>query len=384
MMRRSLLTTTFVLLGLAACFPKGWNPGRKLFLDAEETPFEYGPYLVRAAPDRMLVAMSGDGAEPPMVTWGAADSATVSAEVEARRVDDLWVAELEGLPPSRDLKYHVRSAAGDFGPARFIANRRRGERFRFAAFGDTRTGHAVHRGLIERMAREEVDFVIHSGDMVEFGGVAEQWSLFFRIEGLLLSRSPIFPAVGNHDKSPRRLYRRHFLTKVWAADKRYYFQDWGDVRVVAMDSEIEMRPGSEQYLFLEAALAEAAAANMLIVMSLHHPPYSSGSHGSNMETRAVLATLAPRFGVELVLAGHDHDYERTKPIDGVTYIVAASGGATIRPMTVSDFSVVLRTEPHYVVFDVEKKSLIGRTMNLEGNVFDSFVIPPNPPQEASR
>lgn len=383
-MNRRTGTLVALTIALGACYPAGWIRGRTLYLNPEETPFDYGPYLVRLSPSEMLVAMSGEQSEPPVVTWALADSATVSVEREAEKVDGLWVARLTDLPAGQALKYHVRSSGGDFGPARFFANRARGETFRFAAFGDTRTGHQIHRGLIELMAREDIDFVIHSGDMVEFGGVDEQWDMFFKIEGPLVARRPIFGAVGNHDVSPRRNFRRHFLSRIVSADRRYFHQDWGDVRIVIMDSEVEARPGSDQYSYLERVLGEAADAGMLIVLSLHYPPYSSGSHGSNLEMRSVLAELAPRFGVELVLAGHDHDYERTKPIDGVTYMVAASGGATIRPIALSDFSAVLRTEPHYVVFDVDRQSLVGRAMNLSGTVFDSFVIPPNPPRGGAR
>jgi hypothetical protein len=100
-----------------------------------------------------------------------------------------------------------------------------------------------------------------------------------------------------------------------------------------------------------------------------------------MEMREVIGELGPRFGVELVLAGHDHDYERTKPIDGVTYMVAASAGATIRKLSPNTFTEVLRTEPHFVLFDVERGSLAGRTINRAGETFDSFVIPPSAPRD---
>ena len=71
-------------------------------------------------------------------------------------------------------------------------------------------------------------------------------------------------------------------------------------------------------------------------------------------------------------------------MDGVTYMVAASGGANIRAITPSSFSAALRTEPHYVLFDVIKGGLQGRAVNLQGNVFDSFVIAPNPARESKR
>ena len=57
----------------------------------------------------------------------------------------------------------------------------------------------------------------------------------------------------------------------------------------------------------------------------------------------------------------------------------ASGGANIRAMNPNEFSVKVRTEPHFVLFDVDRKSLVGRAINLRGDTFDDFVVPPNPP-----
>ena len=359
----------------AGCYPKGWIGAQKLYLDPQETPFLVGPYLVRVADDAAAIVVQHP-CDAPEIEYGPVGTATGTWTRRVRMTvrDGRHIAVLDGLPHDQMIEYRIVSDDGVFGPARFIAGRSRGSKFRFAAFGDTRTGHRVHRALIESMAREEIDFVVHSGDLVEFGGRDEQWTLFWQIEQPVASRRFVFAAVGNHDDSPRGNFRRWFLTSLWNRDRRYFVQDWGDLRVVIMDSEIEFRPGSEQYKFIEAALADGAKRGMLMLMSLHYPPYSSGKHGSDLEAREVVAELAPRFGVELVLAGHDHNYERTQAIDGVTYIVAASGGANIRPISPQKFSAVLRTEPHYVLFDVEPSGLVGRTVNLAGNTFDTFVI----------
>ncbi len=356
-------------------------------------PFDVGPYIVPIETGRMAIVIESPAGKAPEIDWWvipAETSTTVKVllppdhihTVEAERAGILWVTILEGLPPDVRLAYRVRSPQADVGPFEFRAGRSRGEKFRFAAFGDTRTGHDIHRDLVEAMSREDIDFVINSGDLVEFGGIEDQWRLFFAIESPLITNRPTLAAIGNHDVSPRRYFERYFLADIVSGGRRYYKVDWGDVRLVMLDSEIEMRPGSAQYAFLENALREGAADKMLMVLSLHYPPYSSGEHGSNMEMREVLGEIGPRFGVELILAGHDHDYERTKKIDGVTYIVAASAGATIRKISPNSFSEVLRTEPHFVLFDVDRGSLAGRTINRAGDTFDSFVIEPNPPQNA--
>lgn len=390
-------TAGVLLLALAGCYPKNWNRLDPTLFDTQTHPFTAGPYLVRTGENSLSVVIKHSlESAPELDYWLAeaitstiveattttvAEAASKIRTVEAKNRDGLWVFELENLPHDQPLQYRVRSTFGVTGPFTFKAGVSRNKPFRFAAFGDTRTGHQVHRLLIEAMTREQIDFVINSGDLVEFGGVEAQWDNFFRIEAPLISSTILFPVVGNHDDSPRQFFHQYFLLPHWNQARRYYVQDWGDVRFVAMDTQIEMRAGSLQYGFVENALREGAKRGQLLVLAMHYPPYSSGEHGSSLEVRAVVSELSKRFGVEVVLAGHDHDYERTKVIDGTTYIVAASAGATIRRLTPSHFTQVLRTEPHFVIFDVERGGLLGRTINLDGDTFDNFAIAPNPPQE---
>lgn len=377
------LVLPVLFLFAQGCFPKGWPPREiPVYLD-QDFPFTIGPYVVTLDPGKVAVVLEHDLSAAPEIMWRPAGAGTSTAGVtRVRATSDgpLWTAELDSLPLDEPLEYAVRSEAGNTDWIEFRAGRSRGARFSFGAFGDTRTGHRVHRALIGAMARESMDFVVHSGDLVETGGVKPQWELFFQIEAPLIAGRPLIASVGNHDNSQRLHYRRYFLCDRIAGGNRFFAQDWGDVRVVILDSEIEMRAGSEQYAFAERVLADGAEKGMIMVLSMHYPPYSSGAHGSSLEIRETIGELAPRFGVEVVLAGHDHNYERTKRIDGVTYLVAASGGAPIRRMTPSWFSAAVRTQPHFVVFDVDRESLVGRAVNLEGEIFDSFVIPPNPPR----
>lgn len=384
-MRTRWVIAAALFLGacLSSCFPKGWPPKRPGY-SIHDFDYDVGPYLVRVGPRRVAVVVRHTLRDPPKVRWwprpaSGDPSPPDMREAQAVQLGDLWVAFLDGLPPDRELRYALESELGLIGPFEFRSDRSRQRSFRFAAIGDTRTGHEVHRVLVEKLAREDVDFFINSGDLVEFGGQEDQWIRFFNIEAPLMSRRPLFAAVGNHDNSQRLYFRRFFLVDLYAEGNRYFVQDWGDVRVIILDSEIEMRPGSDQHAFLVRALEDGAERGMILVLSLHYPPYSSGEHGSNPEMRAVLQPLSERYGVELVLAGHDHNYERTKPIGGVTYLVAASGGAPIRRVIPHDFTAQFRTEPHYVLFDVEAGNLVGRAVNLDGEVFDTFILPPNPP-----
>ncbi len=345
--------------------------------------FATGPYIVVGDNQEAHIAFSAELQEAPIATWWrkGADADAFKQSVRARKVGDLWVAMLSDLPRGPELSYQIQSTLGTTPVYDFRIGVPPKQPFRFAAFGDTRTGHEVHRSVVEAVARERVAFVVHTGDMVERGGKREQWRRFFQIERPLLVDTPIVPAVGNHDIGSRHYFRHYFLHRLWAQNRRYFARDWGNVRVVIMDGGIECRDGCQQYAVVRRLLAEGSKQGKFLVMMLHYPPYSSGTHGSHLGVQKPIRQLSRRYGVELVIAGHDHHYERSKPVDGTTYIVSGSAGAPIRPVDPEPFSAVVRTEPHYVLVDVETDRLILRAVNLRGDTFDTTVIGPVPPQE---
>ncbi len=376
-----------VALGLACGIPavesEGW--------EAEaQGPFTFGPYIVPGGDGVAFIAIKGHVGSPTVEYW-TEDPATSTDEqkvpggtlvlqVDMKPNDDFLVATLQDLPDDQRIAYRVRSSKGTTPIRRFRIGRKKGEGFRFAAFGDTRTGHNVHRAVVEAVAKERIDFVLNSGDLVDRGGVQAQWEQFFQIEKPLLEKTPIIPAIGNHDWSGRQYFRRYFMLSRWTGDRRYYTQDWGNLRILTVDAGIECREGCDQFSFAERALAEGAQKGMLMMVQLHFPPYSSGAHGSNKAVQKPITDLARRYGVELVLTGHDHDYERTKTLDGTTFVVTGSAGAPVRPVAPHRFTAHARTEPHYVLFDVQGEQITLRAINLQGEVFDSAVIQPNPPE----
>ena len=102
---------------------------------------------------------------------------------------------------------------------------------------------------------------------------------------------------------------------------RWWSKHYGDVLVVGLDSNTPDDP--EQLHFLERTLAETNATWKIV--ALHHPPYSAGYQGSDHDARDAFTPIFDRYGVQLVLSGHDHDYQRSKPIDGTVYVVSGAG-----------------------------------------------------------
>lgn len=413
-MMRVPLSLALIAVVAGCNVPSGLDRGG-VWEEKDPGIFATGPYILIGPPGTAFVALQADGIPAPEIDYwidreaeaeraqkAAAVASTdptppVDAAVDAgkpdgkpapggvrtvtaRRSEQMWVAELRDLPAGPAIHYRVRSAIGNTPDYKFRVGAPKHERFRFAAFGDTRTGHSVHRSIVEAIDREMVDFTVHTGDMVDRGGRADQWTRFFQIERPLLVDTPIMPLIGNHDVSGRDYFRQYFLHSLWSNNQHYFVRDWGNLRVVGVDSGIECREGCSQYTFAERALAEGAKRGQLMVMALHYPPYSSGEHGSSSDVQGPISALARRHGVELVLTGHDHNYERTQPIDGTTYVVTGSSGAPIRPVRPRWFTAEARTEPHYVLVDVEADRLILRAVNLQGDTFDTTVIDDNKPR----
>jgi hypothetical protein len=107
---------------------------------------------------------------------------------------------------------------------------------------------------------------------------------------------------------------------------RWWDVERGDVLLVGLDSNQVDEP--RQRAWLEATLRDSDATWKIV--AVHHPPYSAGYQGSNEAVRAPFVPLFERYGVQLVLSGHDHDYQRSKRIHGVTYVVTGAASGTRR------------------------------------------------------
>lgn len=154
---------------------------------------------------------------------------------------------------------------------------------------------------------------------------------------------------------------------------RWWSRRFGDLLVVGLDSnEVE---NDEQYRFVEEALTTSSARWK--VVALHHPPYSAGYQGSSLEARDRYAPLFARTGVQLVLSGHDHDYQRSIPIDGVTYVVTG-GAAGTRRTGEEWFTAISFSWHHFVDLAVFDDRLVVRAVNQDGRVADEAVIGPGP------
>jgi hypothetical protein len=139
-----------------------------------------------------------------------------------------------------------------------------------------------------------------------------------------------FPVLGNHDwDTPGKGCAAYLDYFSLPGNERYYEVVRGPVHFFMLDSdgrEPDGRSvGSKQHRWFLERVASSTSAFQVVVC--HHPPFSSGSHGGD----DAADWRFHEHGIDLVLSGHDHDYERIER-DGVTYVVNGAGGNGLRPL----------------------------------------------------
>jgi len=243
---------------------------------------------------------------------------------------------------------------------------------RFIAFGDSGGGGSDQYALLDQMYTVPFDLMIHTGDLAYDSGTITQYEdTVFAVYGDLFRNIPFFPASGNHDyKTMSGAPFRDVFNLPADNGEKWYSYNWGRVHFVALDTEADY---STQMAWLDQDLA----ANTLPwkVIYMHKPPYSSGEHGSDTTLRSKLAPVAERYGVQLVLSGHDHNYERIKPQNGVNYVVTGGGGIGTRPVGSSTFTSFAVDVIHFTYVEVFDDHAVLHAIDASGTEFDSLEIP---------
>jgi hypothetical protein len=291
-----------------------------------------------------------------------------------------------GTPVTERIGFRTAPVAGSGAPVRI------------AVWGDSGWAGPDQDAVVDAIESVPFDLMLHVGDIAYPRGTLAQFEdTFFRPYARLLRHVPMFAVSGNHEYGTRDAwpYRQVFaLPENGGTDgvERWFSFDWGDVHVVALDTE---KIGSTQAAWLERDLR----ANQLpwVIVYLHRPPFSSGEHGSDGAVRRWCVPIFQRYRVPLVLAGHDHHYERTTPQNDVIYVVTGGGGRGTRPVGRSSFTAFAVAVLHFVYIEIEGNALSLHVIDGTGREFDSLRIerpvpqaeppattPPVPPAEPTK
>jgi hypothetical protein len=252
---------------------------------------------------------------------------------------------------------------------------------RFAVIGDFGLAGEPAQAVAEMVKRWSPDFIVTTGDNnYPFGEVAtidanigqyyhEFIAPYQGGYGAGAETRRFFPVLGNHDWDVG--YPRPYLAYFSLPEPQtFYTFEWGPARFFMLDSDPDEPAGvqkwSEQAQWLSGALGASTAAWNIVV--LHHAPFSSGHHGSSTWMRWPYRA----WGADLVLAGHDHTYERLYR-SGIPYIVnGLGGGARYAPGEETEFgSKTFYNENHGALrVEMDARSLRLQFLNRDEQLID--------------
>lgn len=402
-----------------------------------------GPYLQSGSDSGIVLRWRSSRPTDSLVRFGTTPDALTHAVHSAALTTEHQVA-LTGLKP--DTLYHYAVGSSEAMPTggdaahHFITSPPAGiaRPTRIWVIGDAGTGTAQQRAVRDAYLRFNGGGPTHlwlqlGDNAYDRGTDAEHQERVFDVYADLLRRSVTWPTLGNHDTAdstspPDALpYFQIFSPPidgrcggVPSGQKLYYAFDAGDIHFVCLDSMVSSRqPGSPMLKWLEADLAANRCS--WTVAFWHHPPYTKGAIDSDTETNATemrrhVLPLLEQHGVDLVLGGHSHVYERSVLLDGhygdsatltdamrldagsgrpqesgpyrkpagrvphagTVYVVVGASGEPLKGPLNHPAMAVSASVAGSLVLDVDARRLEARCLTETGAVLDQFAIVKEP------
>jgi acid phosphatase type 7 len=281
---------------------------------------------------------------------------------------DNWTAELGELRLGRKYFYRVRGNGQTLAEGFASTRQPRGRKVRFVSFGDNSYGDISDRAIAYYTYRQNPDFVMNCGDNVYESGTDDEYERYFfpvynsdvaapRAGAPLLRSVPFYTVIANHDvpdkdadgheiadfkRNPDALayytamhlplngpetpaYQTPVMGPTGAIDTfrgcagpRFprmanYSFDYGDVHFQCLDSNRYVDPNDARLQrWIAADLANTDAIWRFVIF--HHPPFNVGAEHYEAQHMRVLAPLFESHQVDFVLSGHEHNYQRARPI----------------------------------------------------------------------
>ena len=329
MTRTLRLVYLFILLGLLT--PIAWGQS-----------ITRGPYLQQQTDQSIIVRWRTDVATDSVVRFGTSSASLNQSSSEPGSTMEHTVL-VNGLSPATEYFYSIGNSAGTiagdasyhFGTSPVPGD---AATTRVWVIGDSGTANSNARAVRDAFktwsASQPADFMLMLGDNAYNDGTdVEYQNAVFDTYPELLRQLPVWPTLGNHDghsadsgTQTGPYYEIFDLPKLAEAGgqssftEAYYSFDYGNIHFVVLDSyDSDRSTGGNMLQWLESDLALNDKPWLIGVW--HHPPYTKGSHNSDTEgglidMRQNALPILEAWGVDLVMTGHSHTYERSFLVDG--------------------------------------------------------------------
>ncbi len=246
---------------------------------------------------------------------------------------------------------------------------------RFVSVADTGTGakgqYNVAKAMTNYHSKNPYDLVVLAGDNIYNNGEIEKINeVFERPYADLLKAGVKFQAcLGNHDIRTAN-GENEVKYAAFNMKGRYYTFSRGKVQFFALDTN-DIAGNKQQFAWLEKELSSSKAPWKIVFG--HHPIYSSGHYGSNAAFVQLLTPLFQKYGVQVYINGHEHNYERTKSINGTTYVICGAGAGN-RPVGKSKWTEYSTSDLSFAAYEVYPDRIEISGIGTDNRVFDKGVI----------
>jgi len=436
-MTRGLLMACWVLVGLATVPATGQD-------ELGGVPFsEREMYRPTPTPDRIILTFADDPATTLAVTWRTSADVTkavgqialaedgpdfqlsgkvTTVEAVTEKLDsDLSLAHyhsvmFKGLHPKTRYVYRVGDGSNWSEWFQTCTASDQAEPFRFIYFGDAQNDIKSMWSRVIREANLEAPraaFMLHAGDLINRANRDAEWGEWFNAGAWLNGMIPSIATPGNHEyakpvrpgmskeeadalKNQVSLHWRPQFTmpmngpKVEGLEETVYYVDYQGARIISLNSN---EKHEEQAAWLETILAKNPCKWTII--TYHHPMFSAAKGRDNPRLRALWLPIFNKYGVDLVLQGHDHTYSRSDLVVGDTNVTEGattqSQNGTVYVVSVSGPKMYILERHQTAKRAAERTQLFqiisidGDTLNYEARtavntLYDAFTLKKRPGQ----
>lgn len=376
-------------------------------------------------PDRIILNLTNEPSSSIAVTWRTTEELKnpvvqfaestqwisfkqnvkeVAAKVEKYITDKSqevfhYSAIIKDLLPNTMYVYRVGSNSAWSEWNQFTTADSKNSPFKFVYLGDPQNEIKEHCSRVFRETFKNIPdakFWLIAGDLVA-EPEDDLWGEFFYSLGFIPRITPIIATPGNHDHLrffiDGKWNRSNEISPLWKAHftlpengpeefkETSYFVDFQGTRLVLINSNSNV---DKQTVWLEEVLKNNK--NKWTIVCFHHPVYSIGRERDDRTTRDAFQPLFDRYGVDLVLTGHDHTYARSKRIfngkvfdqenKGTVYVVSVSGPKAY-PLGNKYNELMVKTGENvqlYQVIEVNENKINYKSYTVNGQLYDSFEL----------
>jgi predicted phosphodiesterase len=341
-----------------------------------------GPYIVEPSDKEIIIRYELSGKQTYTIEYGTDKNKTTKMKLvfrESKYDAFLYDAKLIDLKPNTTYYYKLSNIENDKWRT-FKTYAENQKTFSFVAMGDSRSNPDIFTKIFNLTNKENPDFIISMGDLVEDGGNYEQWQRFyFDVVKDFAGTTPLVSTLGDHEVAgdDGELFR-YFLRNNEKTDKQWFSFDYGDAHFISLD--FRYSDSKEMIDWFENDIEKANKKWNFVYM--HRPVFNYGGHRTSWG-QDVWSELFYKHKVDIVFAGHSHLYERFYPVKpnsgdksfAVTYITTGGAGAGLyEAMSNESFLAKSESVNHFISVKIDKNSLSMKAVRMDGSLLDEFSI----------